>query len=186
MSSAAEVANWVASSRLIDGVVFGSSDGQTEEPPVCAVAVIRGFRGFGKGLTQGQALVSAVGEALEQYAASQIRYDRLLRAKFREIGERAFDPRWLCLYGDEQYRRVGFPYRPPDPDRPLHWTPGYWLDSGEPVLVPAFAVYLNSTFAEEALCQTTSNGLAAGEHSEALVEPLRDLRGREHPHARRR
>jgi ribosomal protein S12 methylthiotransferase accessory factor len=43
------------------------------------------------------------------------------------------------------------------------WTHGNWLDTGEPVWLPASAVYLNATLeAEEALCQGTSNGLAAG------------------------
>jgi ribosomal protein S12 methylthiotransferase accessory factor len=142
--------------------MFGPSDGHVEGPPVCAVAVARGFRGYGKGVTQSDALASAVGEALEQYAASRVRGQQLRRASFREIEGQAFDPRWLCLYNDEKYRRVDFPYRRFDPDRPLHWTRGQWLDTGEAVYLPAFAVWLANAFEEEALCQVTSNGLAAG------------------------
>ncbi len=162
MSRGAKIADWVTSSPIIDGVLLGSSDGEVEGPPVCAVAVARGFRGFGKGVTQSDALGSAVGEALEQYAASQVRPEHLLRAPLRELEGRAFDPRWLCLYSEEQYSRLGFPYRRFNPDRPLHWVRGRWLDTGEPVYLPAFAVWLASNFEEETLCQVTSNGLAAG------------------------
>jgi hypothetical protein len=87
MSHAAGIVDWVASSPIIDGVLFGSSDWEVEGPPVCAVAVARGFRGFGKGVTQSDALASAVGEALEQYAASQVRPLELYGATFREIEE---------------------------------------------------------------------------------------------------
>jgi ribosomal protein S12 methylthiotransferase accessory factor len=75
----------------------------------------------------------------------------------------AFDPSWLCLYAERQYQRPDFPYRPFDPNRALHWTEGYWLDTHETVLMPAFATHLNGAFDEEALCQVTSNGLAAGD-----------------------
>jgi ribosomal protein S12 methylthiotransferase accessory factor len=162
VSGAAAITDWVASSPTVDGVLFGPSDGQVAGPPVCAVAVAHGFRGFGKGLTQSDALVSAVGEALEQYSASQVRQEQLIRATFREICGEAFDPRWLCLYSDEQYGRPGFPYRRFDPEKPMHWTPGRWLDHDEAVWLPAFATYLNGGFEKEALCQVTSNGLAAG------------------------
>jgi YcaO cyclodehydratase, ATP-ad Mg2+-binding len=84
----------------------------------------------------------------------------------------AFDPRWLCLYNDEKYGRVDFPYRRFDPDHPLHWTRGQWLDTGEAVYLPAFAVWLANAFEEEALCQVTSNGLAAGQvHASRKLTP---------------
>src|SRR5579862_8286879 len=111
MSPSAGIADWVASSSIIDGVLFGPSDGHVEGPPVCAVAVARGFRGYGKGVTQSDALASAVGEALEQYAASRVRVQQLRRASFREIEGLAFDSRWLCLYNDEKYRPVRHPTR---------------------------------------------------------------------------
>lgn len=162
MSKDGEIADWVASSPIIDGVLFGPFNPGVEGPLICAVAVACGFCGFGKGVTQSDALGSAVGEALEQYAASQVRPQNLYRATFREIEQQAFDPRWLCLYNEDQYERPGFPYRRFDLDRPLHWTLGHWLDTSEPVYLPAFAVWLASAFDEEALCQVTSNGLAAG------------------------
>ena len=180
MSQAADIADWAASSDVIDGVLFGPSDGREEGPPVCAVAVARGWRGFGKGITQTAALASAVGEALEQYAASQVQRDQLRRAAFWEIEGQAFDPRWLGLYSIDQYGRTGFPYRPFDPERPLHWTLGKWQDNGESVYVPAFAVWLTSAFEDEALCQVTSNGLASGTTlSDAAERAVLELRERD-------
>jgi ribosomal protein S12 methylthiotransferase accessory factor len=166
MSPATDIADWASASPIIDGVLFAPPGTEAEDAPVCAVAVARGFRGYGKGLKQSDALASAVGEAVERWAASRVDREKLVHASFREVrrelGNEAFDPRWLCLYSAEQYRLPHFPYRPFDENRPLHWIAGRWLDTGEPVYLPAFATYLTDEFVPEALCQTTSNGLAAG------------------------
>ena len=145
----------------MDGVVFTPCDTESTDGPVCAVAQARGVRGYGKGRSQSEALISAVGEAVERWAAAQVDRHRLVYAPFSELRD-AFDPRWLCLYSAEQYALAGFPFHPFDENRPRHWVEGYWMDSAEPVYLPAFATYLTSEFAGEALCQMTSNGLAAG------------------------
>lgn len=158
---AEDIADWASASELIDGVLFVPPDAEWPESPVCAVAVARGFRGYGKGRTQSEALISAAGEAVERWAAAQVDHAKLIRASYREL-EAAFDPRWLCLYGPEQYAFAGFPYKAFDEDRPLHWIEGHWIDNGEPVYLPAFAVLLSKVFTPDALCQMSSNGLAAG------------------------
>ena len=162
MSPADEITDWASASPIINGVLFAPPGTEGEYAPVCAVAVAGGFRGYGKGLTQSGALASAVGEAVERWSAAQVDGEKLVRASFRELRSEAFDPRWLCLYSAEQYGLPHFPYRPFDENRQLHWIAGRWLDTGEPVYLPAFATYLTGRFAPEALCQTTSNGLAAG------------------------
>ena len=166
MSPATDIADWASASSIIDGVLFAPPGTEAEDVPVCAVAVARGFRGYGKGLKQSDALASAVGEAVERWAAARVDGEKLVRASFRklrrELRNEAFDPRWLCLYSEEQYHLPHFPYRPFDENQPLHWIAGRWLDTGEPVYLPAFATYLTDEFVPEALCQTTSNGLAAG------------------------
>jgi ribosomal protein S12 methylthiotransferase accessory factor len=87
----------------------------------------------------------------------------LIYVPYEELANRAFDPRWLVLYDDEQYQMPNFPYAPFDPKRPIHWTTGRWLDTGEPVAIPALATYMNfSAPNSERFGQTTSNGLAAG------------------------
>jgi ribosomal protein S12 methylthiotransferase accessory factor len=158
------IVEWAASSPLVDGVLFGAPDSGELVAPVCAVASVGGVIGHGKGLTRHAALCSALGEALEQYAARHVPRASLIFAPYREVLSQAFDPRWLCLYSQHQYQRAGFAFRPFDPERPILWTSGYWVDTGEPVLLPAAAIYLSSELEyEEALCQATSNGLAAGE-----------------------
>lgn len=157
-----DLAEWAVTSSLVDGVLFSQADADLPAQPVCAVAAVRGARGFGKGLTQRDALASALGEALEQYTAAQARLEGLLYAPFCEVAPNAFDPRWLSLYAPQQYDRPGFPYPVFDANRPMRWVAGEWLDSGESVWMPAFATYLSSMLKDEALCQVTSNGLAAG------------------------
>ena len=158
------IVDWAADSSLVDGVLFGPPAGEGLALPICAVAVVGGSRGHGKGLTQADALCSALGEALEQYAAHRLPSEPFLCAPLREVEGHAFDPSWLGLYSSLQYQTPAFPYRPFDPERAICWTPGYWLDTGEPVLLPAAAVYLNGDLETgEALCQMTSNGVAAGE-----------------------
>jgi len=147
----------------VDGVLFGTPEVGGEGGPVCAMAQVRGVCGYGKGITQAAALVSALGEALEQYAARQVPRGALIRAPFCKVMAQAFDPRWLCLYARRQYQRPGFPFSPFDAGRPMLWTQGWWLDTQEAVLLPAAATYLSCALErEDALCQTTSNGLAAG------------------------
>jgi ribosomal protein S12 methylthiotransferase accessory factor len=171
MSAAATaIASWVTETPFIDGVLFGSSDGEVQGPPVCAVAVAGAFRGYGKGHTQSQALASAVGEALEQVAAQRVDPALLRLAPFEEIAAEAFDPRWLGLYSTEQYNRSGFPFCPFYSRVPLHWLEGRWIDTGERVYLPAFAVFLSAELFGEALCQVTSNGLAAGPFLSDAVE----------------
>lgn len=158
------IADWAAGSELVDGVLFGAPAGEGPALPVCAVAVVGGLRGHGKGVTHADALCSALGEAFEQYAARHLPYEPFFRAPLRDIHEFAFDPRWLGLYSSPQYQHPEFPYRPFDPERAISWTRGYWLDSGESVLLPAAAVYLDGNLeSEEGLCQMTSNGLAASD-----------------------
>ena len=119
--------------------------------------------GSGKGTTKVAALVGAVGEAIERYSASLYRESDLLRASARTLGPRAFDPVSLCLYRPEQYALPGFPYDPFHPSREISWAEATWLDSGQPVLIPALVTYFNYRARPgEQFCQVTSSGLAAG------------------------
>lgn len=157
-------------SHLLDGHITGG------EPalPVCAVATLSAYtdgvsaparpgHGFGKGLTATDALIGAAAEAIEHYAAARVRLDDLYRAPYNAVRDAALDPRQLCLYDAAQYRRAGFPFAPFDPDRPLYWARGQWLETGRPVWVPAAAVYLDPAVGDGTpWYQMTSNGLAAG------------------------
>jgi ribosomal protein S12 methylthiotransferase accessory factor len=133
--------------------------------------------GAGKGLTEVEAMLSAAGEAIERYSASRYRKQDLKLASFRELGDAAFDPRRLCLYEESRYDEPDFPFARFDPDRPLHWVRGFWIDNREPVWVPALTVYFNFEVPREQLfCQVSSNGLAAGgDLDDAAVRALFEL-----------
>ena len=117
----------------------------------------------GRGLTAVDAMIGAVGEALERYSAARHDPSRIHRACIAELDGEGFDPRWLGLYTDPQYDQPSFPFARFDPEQPLDWIGGRWLDTGSPVWVPAFAAYLDyPTEPGKPLCQVTSSGLAAG------------------------
>jgi ribosomal protein S12 methylthiotransferase accessory factor len=169
-------------------MAFDNTNG-AEAPrlPYCCSAVIapfqyRGeqqptFTGEGKGATPEDATRGAIGEGIERYSASIWHPSRLTRKAFNEVRSRAFDPRWLVLYDDVQYKRKDFPFARFDPDQEMFWTTGEWLDTNEPVLLPAIAAYMNfPSTASERFCQTTSNGLAAGStFNDAALRALYEL-----------
>ncbi|MDP9074107.1 MAG: YcaO-like family protein [Actinomycetota bacterium] len=141
--------------------------------PRCASATIGPYdaggisfpssNGEGKGATMEAAVGSAIGEGLERYAASLWDPAALLYKSFDELGDQAFDPRELVLYDREQYATPGFAFAPFDPGRAMHWVAGRWLDTGDPVALPALATYMNFPVEwRDQFGQTSSNGLAAG------------------------
>ena len=55
---------------------------------------------------------SAIGEGVERYAASLWNPDDLSRsAPYEKLAGRAFDPRWLVLYDEEQSADAVVPVR---------------------------------------------------------------------------
>ena len=119
--------------------------------------------GSGKGLTKVDALIGAAGEAIERYSAARYRKSDLHVSPTTAMSEDFVDPRRLCLYSEEQYAQPGFPYARFEPERPIHWTRGWWFGTKEPVWVPALPAYFNFEVCNhEYFCQVSSNGLAAG------------------------
>jgi ribosomal protein S12 methylthiotransferase accessory factor len=154
-------------------LVFAGDSADAPALPVSASALVGGYRqgavwrpaftGEGKGATRESAVRSAIGEGIERYSASLWDPASLTRASLNQLDKHAFDPRWLVLYEDTQYAQPDFPFVPFDPDLPLYWAQGTWLDSGKRVQLPAIATYMHfPADAAERFAQTTSNGLAAG------------------------
>jgi bacteriocin biosynthesis cyclodehydratase domain-containing protein len=122
--------------------------------------------GWGKGLTVESALISAVGEAIERYAASLPDPRKIVWARVRDLDGDLLDPRVFPLYTSCQYSRKGFPYRPFDAKFRHPWVRGTWLGGGD-VWVPAVLAFLSLGIrAEHLICQGTSNGLAASTNLE--------------------
>jgi ribosomal protein S12 methylthiotransferase accessory factor len=119
--------------------------------------------GWGKGVTQSDALLGAIGEALERYSAADVRLSNLKLCSMQNLVGDFIDPRSLGLYTDQQLSSPSFPYIRFDPEAQHHWVLGRWLDSLEPVWMPALPVfYAPGIFAGDSYCQVTSNGLAGG------------------------
>lgn len=104
--------------------------------------------------------LSAVGEAIERYSAARFRTEALVLASYRDLGDRAVDPRRLCLYAEHQHSQPGFPFqRFSAPGRSTGhagagWTPvrKSWSCSPTSIFSPR----------EDYFSQVSSNGLAAG------------------------
>lgn len=117
----------------------------------------------GKGLTITGAMMTAFGEALELYGATRFRIADLNRCPMSELDGDYLNPRDLCLYDDSQYDRREFPFERYDPERDHLWVRGTWLDTGEPVWVPALPTYFElPRGSDDRYLQVTTSGLAAG------------------------
>ncbi|MGX7828757.1 YcaO-like family protein [Actinokineospora sp. 24-640] len=128
--------------------------------------------GWGKGMDEAAAIRSAVGEAVERYAASLPDPARLHWARPADLDGDVLDPRELPLYDPAQYAAEGFDFVPFDRRVDHPWVRGTWLHDGRPVWVPAVLAYLQlSLLPEHLICQGTSNGLAAGQDAESAAVP---------------
>jgi ribosomal protein S12 methylthiotransferase accessory factor len=130
----------------------------------------------GKGLTLAEAQASALGEAVEWYAASCIPTEHLLYSTCQALDVPSLNPADLVLYRPEQYAEV--PYAPYTDTTILGWVEGHSLLTGSTVLVPAVAVFLGylPRAPEEWICPSTSTGLAAGPTlAEAMLSALYEV-----------
>jgi len=166
-----------ARTGIVTAIVLGSQDSpHGVEAPIMATAVLGAYGGCalhghggdpedgsGKGLTHVQAMIGAVGEAVERYAASRVDPRAIVRAPAAALPGDVLDPARLCLYAERQYAEPGFRYARLAPDATIDWTQGTWIDTGEPVYLPALPTYYDYPAPhDEYFCQVTSNGLAAG------------------------
>ncbi len=115
----------------------------------------------GKGLSLREAMLSALGEALERSAAS-LPTSEVVYARMAELPGQALDPRRLVLFAPEQYAHL--PYAPYTEASELGWARMRSLVGGGELFVPALAIDMHHQPRQPAewLFQPTSNGLAAG------------------------
>ncbi|PPK66801.1 YcaO-like family protein [Actinokineospora auranticolor] len=126
--------------------------------------------GWGRGTDPAQAILAAVGEAVERYSASLPDPRRVVWARPADLDGEVLDPREFALYEPEQYAAPGFGYAPFDRRVDHPWVRGTWLGTDNPVWVPAVFSYLAMTLLPEHLiCQGTSNGLAAALDTDAAT-----------------
>jgi ribosomal protein S12 methylthiotransferase accessory factor len=162
----------------------------TEEPspPVVCQALISQFdyrtaktadrMAAGKGETEREAILGAIGEALERYCSYQQNPEAAPRATALELGNAAIRPHEWVLYSDRQYSSRGFPYDKPGDQTPIGWTRACELPGESEAFAPASLVYLyfNPKGPDGYFCPPTSNGLAAGPSlSSAILGGLYEL-----------
>jgi len=133
--------------------------------------------GWGKGVTPSDAVIGALGEAIERYSASMPDPSSIVWSRPSDIEGEVLDPRMFALYGDDQYVRPDFPFVRFDPTVSHPWVAGVWAGTQKKVWVPAILAYLSIVLcSEHVFCQGTSNGLAAGtDWNEAALRAILEL-----------
>ncbi|WP_433166900.1 TOMM precursor leader peptide-binding protein [Kribbella sp. CA-247076] len=127
----------------------------------------------GKGWTRAEARDSALGEALERYAAMTWQPERRITSTYDGLDRPALHPRQLVLYADHQYDSL--PFQPWRPETELEWVPAQSLVTGDDVWIPLSATHLGYRSAA-ALFPATSNGFAAGlNRSSATLRALLEV-----------
>jgi ribosomal protein S12 methylthiotransferase accessory factor len=125
----------------------------------------------GKGLTETDAIASAIAEASERYCAGQWDPDRTAIAPIEAAGPSPIAPSDLVLYDEAQYRSDGWRCVPWRREQDVAWIEAIELANRNPVAVPASLVYLVTPppRLEDFFVPATSNGLAAGPSIDAAV-----------------
>ncbi|MDH7593566.1 MAG: YcaO-related McrA-glycine thioamidation protein [Methanomicrobiales archaeon] len=119
----------------------------------------------GKGATKLAAKVSAMMEGIERYSA-ELKGRKLFVQSFSKMGKEgdAINPASLIL---PQGRH---------PDLPVPWVEGFDICTGEPVFVPAHAVFHPVPRDLPPLFRTNTNGLASGNtYEEAVFHALTEV-----------
>jgi ribosomal protein S12 methylthiotransferase accessory factor len=151
--------------------------------PVAGVFRCRGRFGFQEVTWGGHATsfasseVYAALEGLERYAGLRPRgRSGTVFDSYQNLREDALDPLSCGVYPPEFYRKNAA-FRPYAPDRPLHWTWGYSLRDGRPLLVPEqLSYYLDRRPDHPNFVQECSSGCASGSSlEEAVLHGLLEL-----------
>lgn len=121
----------------------------------------------GKGRSEAEARMSAVGEAVERYSAYHWDAKRVW-AGAAEPG--AITPAECVLYSERQYAG-GLGYARWTAETEISWIRGVELPEGTPVALPAGLVFLVNPMplAADHVTAVTSNGLAAGPNLTAAI-----------------
>lgn len=125
----------------------------------------------GKGETEREAALGAVGEALERYCAFQHDPKATFHESAMALGDAALRPAEFVLYSERQYAAAGFRYPRPDNEAPIAWIRGVELPAMTGVYAPSSLtfLYFDPNVRDGYFCPASSNGLAAGPTLEAAV-----------------
>ncbi|MFE1950160.1 TOMM precursor leader peptide-binding protein [Streptomyces sp. NPDC059524] len=135
----------------------------------------------GKGITETEARVGALCEAVERYSGTRHGDEPVIVDSYRGLGAEAVHPYACQLYDERQFRErelwnerhSSFQYVPEpfDADRPTEWTPVWSLTHGRRRLLPTSMLYFTRGAASADGLYADSNGNAAGSSREdALIQ----------------
>jgi len=120
--------------------------------------------GSGIGLSRHEAIIAALGEAVERYAACIYDAERdIVWAPYEDLADVALCPTRFTLPSEAERARSS-KLAEFDPAEPIGWARGRTLPDQQPVLAPASFVYANYQFRshKEQFGPGISTGLAAG------------------------
>jgi ribosomal protein S12 methylthiotransferase accessory factor len=127
--------------------------------------------GIGKGMTDEQAILGAVGEALERYCGGIVDRRRIVVSSFAECDHlrwaechRSLPPPTFYSFSEQQYSDPNFPYPAFDPTLQTSWIAAQVLGSNDRVFVPMSLTYLDWCGEQpgDDIVPATSNGMASG------------------------
>jgi ribosomal protein S12 methylthiotransferase accessory factor len=84
------------------------------------------------------------------------------------LKHQALNPITVGVHAKEQYSRLGFPFKPFNPDRPIDWVWGYSFLQERPILIPELLAYY-SLGCGHGYVYETSNGCALGGSLEEAI-----------------
>lgn len=167
-----------------DGLAYsfiaGHDFGSTGSSLISLFRTLRG-RSSGKGITESQAKMSAIGEAVERYSAVyRHEHEITVSATFDELGDQAIHPNDVWLFSQSQYaireqwnpqQKSNYHYVPKlfPTDRKFAWTPYWSLTNGTFKYFPAFSTYFNHPEFYQGFGPSDSNGCAAGHTLEEAI-----------------
>ena len=125
----------------------------------------------GKGRTEGEAIASAIAEAIERYCAFQWDGARTFLAVQDKLEVPSISPADCVLYNERQYALEDWRTIRWKPSEPITWMMGVELPEATPVALPASLIYLVTPppRIEDFFVPLTSNGMAAGPTLNAAV-----------------
>ncbi len=143
-------------------------------------------RSGGKGKSEAQARVSALGESLERYSGVFDGTEPRLQATFDSLGAEAIHPNACMAYSEQQYRnrassnaRQHKAYWVPQPfdiGARMDWSPLWSLSTGRRYYLPTSYCYFGYRSSDPVYARADSNGCAAGAViEEAILQGVLEL-----------
>jgi ribosomal protein S12 methylthiotransferase accessory factor len=118
--------------------------------------------GSGAALTEEEALICTIGEAIERYSSFNFEIEDEVVSAYRALGGEAVHPSHFALFSESQYRTDSFPFTRFTEETVIRWTTGFSLLRRKEVKAPACLTYMSHqpVSGEKLIGAPSSNGLA--------------------------